>query len=102
MNNKRRSGRTTGLLIEAIGTAVKNPGKYISFFDHQPIRSLLMADGFNKVIKDYAERLELDISSNIVYVQANKAQTIGYYRIDIISTHSLNKNRCPNCGMTLK
>jgi hypothetical protein len=37
MDKQRGTGRTTGLILEAIGKAVQNRGKWVVFQDHAPM-----------------------------------------------------------------
>jgi hypothetical protein len=77
MNNpKRATGRTTGLLLQALGKAVENPGTEIEFIDHhaQNHTQLQFCNHaqlqlYKTKIELFAKTLNLDVS---VEIRSNK------------------------------
>jgi hypothetical protein len=65
-DTNRATGRTTGLMLQAIGRAVKNPGTEVEFIDHheQNFAQLQMC---KERIEDIAKKLNLDITVRVYH-----------------------------------
>ena len=61
---KRATGRTTGLILQALGKAVENPGMEVEFIDHhtQNHAQLQMC---KEKIENIAKQLNLDVSVDL-------------------------------------
>lgn len=60
--SKRRSGRTTGLMLEAIGKAVKSPGTLVEFTDHYTQGSRLNSSCHIQKLKELIKSLNLNVT----------------------------------------
>ena len=65
---KRATGRTTGLILQALGKAVENPGTEVEFINHNP-QNVGQHQMCKKQIELLAETLHLDVS---VEIRSNK------------------------------
>ena len=65
MDPKRATGRTTGLMLQAIGKAVENPGTEVEFIDHYAQNHAQLQLCKTK-IELLAKTLNLDITVEIV------------------------------------
>ena len=61
---KRATGRTTGLILQALGKAVENPGTEVEFIDHHAQNHAQLQLCKTK-IKLLAETLNLDVSVDL-------------------------------------
>ena len=76
---KRATGRTTGLMLQAIGKAIENPGKEVEFIDHHEQNHAQLQLCKTK-IKLLAKTLNLDVSvNNWTRVDTNNMATFGLY-----------------------
>ena len=57
----RATGRTTGLMIQALGKAVENPGTEVEFIDHQK-QNFAQLQYCKERIEKIAKKLNLDVS----------------------------------------
>jgi hypothetical protein len=64
MDTKRATGRTTGLMLQAIGKAIENPGKEVEFIDHHAQNHAQLQLCKTK-IELLAKTLNLDVSVDI-------------------------------------
>ena len=62
---KRATGRTTGLMLQALGEAVENPGKEVEFIDHHE-QNHGQLQLYKTKIELLAKILNLDITVEIV------------------------------------
>lgn len=67
-DTNRATGRTTGLILQALGKAVENPGTEIEFINHNP-QNVGQHQMCKKQIEFLAETLHLDVS---VEIRSNK------------------------------
>ena len=58
---KRATGRTTGLMLQALGKAVENPGTEVEFIDHHA-QNHAQLQYCKKMIENIAKTLNLDVS----------------------------------------
>lgn len=58
---KRATGRTTGLILQALGKAVENPGTEVEFIDHYA-QNYAQLQYCKERIEKIAKQLNLDIS----------------------------------------
>ena len=69
-DTNRATGRTTGLMLQALGKAVENPGKEVEFIDHYA-QNHAQLQYCKERIEKIAKQLNLDVSveirSNILY-----------------------------------
>ena len=65
---KRATGRTTGLILQALGKAVENPGTEIEFINHNP-QNVGQHQMCKERIENIAKQLNLDVS---VEIRSNK------------------------------
>jgi hypothetical protein len=63
---KRATGRTTGLMLQALGEAVENPGKEVEFIDHHE-QNHGQLQLYKTKIELLAKTLNLDVSVAICY-----------------------------------
>lgn len=61
---KRATGRTTGLILQALGKAVENPGTEVEFIDHYA-KNYAQLQFCKERIEKIAKQLNLDISVDI-------------------------------------
>ena len=64
MDTKRATGRTTGLMLQALGEAVKNPGTEIEFIDHHA-QNHTQLQLYKTKIELLAKTLNLDVSVDL-------------------------------------
>lgn len=66
-DTNRATGRTTGLMLQALGKAVENPGTYVEFIDHyaQNHAQLQYCKERIEKIEKIAKQLNLDVSVEI-------------------------------------
>jgi hypothetical protein len=60
---QRQSGRTTGLLLQALGNAVMSPGSEVEFKDHAPHSSTIGALLLAAQLQAMADALELKVAA---------------------------------------
>ena len=65
---QRATGRTTGLMLQALGEAVENPGTEVEFIDHHP-QNHAQLQSCKRQIELLAKTLHLDVS---VVIRSNK------------------------------
>jgi hypothetical protein len=65
---KRATGRTTGLMLQALGKAVENPGTEVEFIDHHA-QNHAQLQYCKERIESIAKQLNLDVS---VEIRSNK------------------------------
>lgn len=99
-NDRKGSGRTTGLILQSIGVAVANPGTETEFIDHSPASvegALVLKRKIEDVIKDLrlksvSVRLE---ESNIyiksMYKQRSPGEEAYYEVMGYYPDHEVNK-----------
>ena len=76
---KRATGRTTGLMLQAIGKAVENPGTEVEFIDHHA-QNHTQLQLYKTKIELLAKTLNLDVSvNNWTRVDNNNMATFGLY-----------------------
>ena len=68
MDTKRATGRTTGLMLQAIGKAIENPGTEVEFIDHHA-QNHAQLQFCKEMIEVIAKKLNLDVS---VVIRSNK------------------------------
>ena len=76
---KRATGRTTGLMLQALGKAVENPGTEVEFIDHHA-QNRAQLQYCKKMIENIAKTLNLDVSvNNWARVNTNNMADFGLY-----------------------
>ena len=76
---KRATGRTTGLMLQALGKAVENPGTGVEFIDHHA-QNHAQLQYCKKMIENIAKTLNLDVSvNNWARVNTNNMADFGLY-----------------------
>jgi hypothetical protein len=76
---KRATGRTTGLMLQAIGKAVENPGTEVEFIDHHE-QNHAQLQYCKERIESIAKQLNLDVSvNNWTRVNTNNTADFGLY-----------------------
>jgi hypothetical protein len=65
-DTNRATGRTTGLMLEAICKAVKNPGTEIEFIDHHE-QNFAQLQYCKERIEDMAKKLNFDITVKVYH-----------------------------------
>ena len=76
---KRATGRTTGLMLQALGKAVENPGTEVEFIDHHA-QNHAQLQYCKKMIENIAKTLNLDVSvNNWARVNTNNMADFGLY-----------------------
>lgn len=83
---KRATGRTTGLMLQAIGKAVQNPGTEIEFIDHHK-QNHEQLQLYKTKIKLLAETLNLDVSVDL-RLKKNLADFGLYVKSNWVSPYS--------------
>lgn len=63
-DTKRATGRTTGLMLQALGKAIENPGKEVEFIDHHP-QNHAQLQIYKQQIELLAKTLNLDVTVGI-------------------------------------
>ena len=61
MDTKRATGRTTGLMLQALGKAIENPGTEVEFIDHHP-QNHAQLQSCKRQIELLAKTLHLDVT----------------------------------------
>ena len=75
----RATGRTTGLMTQALGKAVENPGTEVEFIDHHA-QNRAQLQYCKKMIENIAKTLNLDVSvNNWARVNTNNMADFGLY-----------------------
>ena len=59
----RATGRTTGLMLQALGKAIENPGTEVEFIDHHE-QNFAQRQYCKERIEKIAKQLNLDVSVN--------------------------------------
>lgn len=62
---KRATGRTTGLMLQALGKAVENPGTEVEFIDHHHHQNHAQIQMCKIRIQSIANKLKLDVSVDL-------------------------------------
>lgn len=62
-DTNRATGRTTGLMLQALGKAVENPGTEIEFIDHHK-QNQAQLQLCKEMIESIAKKLNLNVSVN--------------------------------------
>ena len=76
---KRATGRTTGLMLQALGKAIENPGTTVEFIDHHQ-QNHGQLQYCKERIEKIAKQLNLDISvNNWTRVNTNNTADFGLY-----------------------
>ena len=76
---KRATGRTTGLMLQALGKAVENPGTEVEFIDHRE-QNHAQLQMCKEMIERIAKQLNLDVSvKNWTRVNTNNTADFGLY-----------------------
>jgi hypothetical protein len=76
---KRATGRTTGLMLQALGKAVENPGTEVEFIDHHA-QNHAQLQYCKERIESIAKTLNLDVSvNNWTRVNTNNTADFGLY-----------------------
>ena len=88
----RATGRTTGLVLQALGKAVENPGMEVEFIDHHE-QNFAQLQYCKERIEKIAKQLNLDVSvNNWTRVDTNNMATFGLYvKSNWISPYSQSK-----------
>jgi hypothetical protein len=75
---KRATGRTLGLILQALGKAVENPGTEVEFIDHSTQNHALLQSFqmCKERIESIAKQLNLDVS---VKVNTNNTEYFGLF-----------------------
>lgn len=66
-DTNRATGKTTGLMLQAIGKAIENPGMEVEFIDHHCPQSPAQLQLCKKKIENIAQQLNLDIAVVVVH-----------------------------------
>ena len=78
-DTKRATGRTTGLMLQALGKAVENPGTTVEFIDHHQQNGAQLQYCKERIEK-IAKQLNLDVSvNNWTRVNTNNTADYGLY-----------------------
>ena len=64
-DTNRATGKTTGLMLQAIGKAIENPGMEVEFIDHHK-QNFAQLQYCKERIEKIAKQLNLDVSVRIV------------------------------------
>ena len=91
-NPNRATGRTTGLILQALGKAVENPGTEVEFIDHHE-QNFAQLQYCKEMIEKIAKQLNLDVSvNNWARVHNNMETSSGLYvKSNWISPYSQSK-----------
>jgi len=103
---KRATERTTGLILQALGKAVENPGTEVEFIDHHK-QNFAQYQLCKERIEDIAKQLNLDVSVRVsYYAHGPKEEWKLLVKSNWVSPYSQNKaaeekweeiyGRCPN------
>ena len=63
-DTNRATGKTTGLMLQAIGKAIENPGKEVEFIDHCP-QTTAQLHQCRQRIENIVQQLNFDITVKI-------------------------------------
>lgn len=88
---KRATGRTTGLMLQAIGRAVENPGTEVEFINHNP-QNHAQLQLCKEMIESIAKKLNLDVSVKVChYALRENEESKLYVKSNWISPYSQSR-----------